>query len=29
MFRGDYRPLRRPEHMQMLLDSLRKAGLGD
>jgi len=28
MFRGDYRPLHRPEHMQMLLDSLRAAGLG-
>jgi adenylate cyclase len=28
MFRGDYRPLHRPEHMQMLLDSLRTAGLG-
>lgn len=29
LFRGDYRPFHRPEHMQMLLDSLRKAGLGD
>jgi adenylate cyclase len=28
LFRGDYRPFHRPEHMQMLLDSLRKAGLG-
>ncbi len=27
LFRGDYRPLHRPEHAQMLLDSLRKAGL--
>jgi tetratricopeptide (TPR) repeat protein len=27
LFRGDYRPLHRPEQMQMLLDSLRKAGL--
>ena len=27
LFRGDYRPLHRPEHMQMLLDSLRKAGV--
>ena len=25
--RGDYRPFRKPEHMTMLLDSLRKAGL--
>ncbi len=24
---GDYRPFHRPEHMAMLLDSLRKAGL--
>jgi tetratricopeptide (TPR) repeat protein len=28
LFRGDYRPFHRPEHMAMLLDSLRKAGLG-
>ncbi len=28
LFRGDYRPLQRPEHMKMLLDRLRKAGLG-
>ena len=27
LFRGDYRPLHRPEQMQMLLDSLRKAGV--
>ena len=27
LFRGDYRPLHRPEHARMLLDSLRKAGL--
>ena len=27
LFRGDYRPLHRPEHMTMLLDSLRRAGL--
>ena len=27
LFRGDYLPFHRPEHMQMLLDSLRKAGL--
>ena len=27
LFRGDYRPFRKPEHMTMLLDSLRKAGL--
>jgi adenylate cyclase len=27
LFRGDYRPFHRPEHMKMLLDSLRKAGL--
>ena len=27
LFRGDYRPFRKPEHMAMLLDSLRKAGL--
>jgi adenylate cyclase len=27
LFRGDYRPFHRPEHMAMLLDSLRKAGL--
>ena len=27
LFRGDYRPLHRPEHMAMLLESLRKAGL--
>jgi hypothetical protein len=26
LFRGDYRPFRKPEHMTMLLDSLRKAG---
>ena len=25
LFRGDYRPLHRPEHMALLLDSLRKA----
>jgi len=29
LFRGDYRPFHRLEHMAMLLDSLRKAGLGD
>ena len=29
LFRGDYRPFHRPEHMQRLLDSLRKAGLGN
>jgi hypothetical protein len=29
LFRGDYRPFHRPEHMTMLLDSLRKAGLPD
>jgi adenylate cyclase len=29
LFRGDYRPFHRPEHMTMLLDSLRKAGLGE
>ena len=28
LFRGDYRPLHREEHLQMLLASLRKAGLG-
>lgn len=28
LFRGDYRPFHRAEHMAMLLDSLRKAGLG-
>ena len=28
VFRGDYRPFHRPEHMARLLDSLRKAGLG-
>jgi tetratricopeptide (TPR) repeat protein len=28
LFSGEYRPLHRPEHMQMLLASLRKAGLG-
>jgi adenylate cyclase len=28
LFRGDYRPFGKPEHMTMLLDSLRKAGLG-
>jgi len=27
LFRGDYRPFHKPEHMKMLLDSLRKAGL--
>ena len=27
VFRGDYRPFHRPEHMALLLDSLRKAGL--
>ncbi len=27
LFRGDYRPLHRPEHMAMLLESLRRAGL--
>jgi adenylate cyclase len=27
LFRCDYRPLHRPEHARMLLDSLRKAGL--
>lgn len=27
LFRGDYRPFHRPEHMTMLLDGLRKAGL--
>jgi len=27
LFRGDYRPLHRPEQMQLLLDSLRKAGV--
>lgn len=27
LFRGDYRPLHRPEQMQQLLQSLRKAGL--
>ena len=27
LFRGDFRPFRRPEHMTRLLDSLRKAGL--
>jgi adenylate cyclase len=27
LFRGDYRPFHRPEHMQMLLDSLQAAGL--
>ena len=26
LFRGDYRPLHRPEQMQLLLESLRKAG---
>jgi adenylate cyclase len=29
LFRGDYLPYHRPEHMKMLLDSLRKAGLGN
>jgi len=29
LFRGDYRPFQRPEHMTMLLDGLRKAGLPD
>ncbi len=29
LFSGAYRPLHRPEHMQMLLDCLRKAGLGN
>ncbi|MBI1847799.1 MAG: hypothetical protein HY294_01950 [Candidatus Rokubacteria bacterium] len=29
LFRGDYRPFHRPEHMTMLLDSLRKAGLAN
>jgi adenylate cyclase len=29
LFRGDYRPFHRPEHMAMLLDSLRQAGLGE
>ena len=28
LFRGDYRPLHRPEHMALLLKCLRKAGLG-
>ena len=28
VLRGDYRPFHRPEHMALLLDSLRKAGLG-
>ncbi len=28
LFSGENQPLRRPEHMKMLLDSLRKAGLG-
>jgi TolB-like protein len=28
LFRGDYLPFKKPEHMQMLLYSLRKAGLG-
>jgi TolB-like protein/class 3 adenylate cyclase len=27
LFRGEYRPFGKPEHMTMLLDSLRKAGL--
>jgi hypothetical protein len=27
LVRGDYRPLHRPEHMRLLFDSLRKAGL--
>lgn len=27
LFRGDYRPFQRPEHMAMLLDSLRRAGV--
>jgi hypothetical protein len=27
LFRGDYRPSHRPEHMTMLRDSLRKAAL--
>ena len=27
LFRGEYHPFHRPEHMAMLLDSLRKAGL--
>jgi hypothetical protein len=27
LFRGDFRPFDRPEHVTMLLDSLRKAGL--
>ena len=29
LFRGDYVPYHRPQHMKMLLDSLRKAGLDD
>jgi adenylate cyclase len=29
LFSGAYRPLHRPEHMQMLLDTLRKVGLGN
>jgi len=29
LLRGDYRPFHRPEHMTMLLDSLRKAALPD
>lgn len=28
LFRGDYRALHKPQHMEKLLDSLRKAGLG-
>jgi adenylate cyclase len=28
LFRGEYRPFHRPEHMQMLLDSLHAAGFG-
>lgn len=28
LFRGDYRPFHRPDHMAMLLDNLRTAGLG-
>ena len=28
LVRGDYRPFHKPEHMAMLLDSLRNAGLG-
>ena len=29
LFRGDYRPFVRPEDMKLLLDSLRRAGLGN